>query len=182
MPVFDTEVQIRAADGETVLPAGEKGEIWARGPQIADGYHDDPVRTAEQFRDGWLRTGDLAWRDEDGWVFLAGREKDMLIYKGYNVYPHLLEEILGTHPAVAQSSVVGAAKEGVGEIPVAFVITRPGADKAPGLADALMAYVAERVAPYHRVRELHLVDALPVSPTGKVLKRELRARLDRPSP
>ncbi len=99
VPLFDTEVEVRSLDtGGRVLAAGERGELWVRGPQVADGYHQRPEATSEQFVDGWLRTGDIAYRDEDGFVFIADRAKDMLIYKGYNVYPRELD-VGGQHVA-----------------------------------------------------------------------------------
>ncbi|MEV6105831.1 class I adenylate-forming enzyme family protein [Streptomyces sp. NPDC051940] len=172
-PVFDTEIEIRGLLGtDGALPTGEVGEIWARGPQIADGYHGAPELTAEQFRDGWLRTGDLGCFDEHGLLRIVGRAKDMLIYKGYNVYPTQLEELLSAHPAVAQVAVVGAARSDAGEIPVAYVVRTPGGSGTS--AEELMAYVAERVAPYQKVRELHFLDSLPTSAAGKILKTELR--------
>ncbi|AZK97756.1 MULTISPECIES: class I adenylate-forming enzyme family protein [Streptomyces] len=177
-----TELEIRAEDGTTVRPVGEAGEIWVRGPQVTDGYQDEPGLTAEQFVDGWLRTGDIGRLDTDGFLFLVGRAKDMLIYKGYNVYPQPLEDVLCSHPAVSQASVVGRPDPVAGEIPVAFVVLEPAArDRAAhsdAFIDELLAHVAERVAPYQRVREARLVDALPLTPTGKVLKTELRRRLD----
>ncbi|SEL79806.1 AMP-binding protein [Streptacidiphilus jiangxiensis] len=176
-----TELQLRAEDGETVLPQGATGEIWARGPQITDGYQDEPELTAAQFVDGWLRTGDLGHFDENGFLFLVGRAKDMLIYKGYNVYPQPLEELLCSHPAVAQASVVGRKAPEVGEIPVGFVVLRPNAaaeaERGQAFLDEVMAHVAAQVAPYQKVRELHVVPALPLTPTGKILKTELRKRL-----
>ncbi len=98
----------------------------------------------------------------------------MIIYKGYNVYPAHLEEILGTHPAVARSAVVGIARADVDEIPVAFVVPHPSEQPGPVLADDLMHHVGDRVAPYQRLREVHFVEDLPLSPTGKVLKSALR--------
>ncbi|MEU6577914.1 AMP-binding protein [Streptomyces sp. NPDC046805] len=175
-PVFDTEIEIRAVGGGSALPVGETGEVWARGPQIAEGYHGRPELTAEQFRDGWLHTGDLGRFDEGGWLFLVGRTKDMLIYKGYNVYPTPLEEILHRHPAVAQASVVGAPHPDAGEIPVAYVVLRAGQVEGPELAAELMEFVAGRVAPYQRVRRVEFLAELPVSAAGKVLKTELRRR------
>ncbi|MEV0084761.1 class I adenylate-forming enzyme family protein [Saccharopolyspora sp. NPDC050642] len=171
----NTVVELRDEEGEPV-PAGQAGEIWAHGPQIADGYHNAPEQTAAQFVDGWLRTGDLGRFDDRGNLHVVGRCKDMIIYKGYNVYPVQLEEILGSHPEVAQSAVVGAPQPGVGEIPIAFVVPRTPAPD-PDLAERLAAFVAERVAPYQRIREVRLVDELPLTPTGKVLKRELRRQL-----
>ncbi|WP_030257770.1 class I adenylate-forming enzyme family protein [Streptomyces violens] len=170
----DTELSIRdLLDPERELPAGETGELWARGPQITDGYQGHPELTAEQYAGGWLRTGDIGRLDERGHLFLSGRAKDMLIYKGYNVYPLHLEDILAGHPAVAAAAVIGAPAADAGEIPAAYVVLRNG---AAATAEELMAYVAERVAPYQRVRELYFTEALPVSAAGKVLKTALRER------
>lgn len=176
IPLFDTEVELRDKSGRTVAD-GEVGELWVRGPQVTDGYQSHPELTAHQFRDGWLVTGDLGRRDENGFLFIVGREKDMVIYKGYNVYPQPLEEILCSHPAIAQAAVVGRKDAAAGEIPVGFVVLAPDVQSGSDLADEVMAYLAERVAPYQKVRELHIVDALPVTPTGKVLKSDLRAQL-----
>lgn len=170
----DTELAIHdLLDPERELPAGETGELWARGPQITDGYHGRDDLTSDQFRDGWLRTGDIGHLDDRGFLFLSGRAKDMLIYKGYNVYPLHLEDILAGHPAVASAAVIGVPRPEAGEIPVAYVVLRTGASAT---AKELMAYVADRVAPYQRVRELHFLAALPVSAAGKILKTELRSQ------
>lgn len=173
-PLFDTEISIRDLATGQEVPTGETGEVWARGPQISDGYSGHPELTAEQFVDGWLRTGDLGRVDDEGWLYLVGRAKDMLIYKGYNVYPTPLESHLASHPAVAQASVIGAPSEEVGEIPVAYVVLRAGHEPSDELAEDLMAFVAARVAPYARVREIVFIDALPVSAAGKILKTDLR--------
>ncbi|WP_370617708.1 class I adenylate-forming enzyme family protein [Mumia sp. Pv 4-285] len=175
VPLFDTEVEIRDTDGQ-VLPDGVVGELWVRGPQVADGYEGHPELSAAQFRDGWLATGDSG-RSEDGFLYLVGRSKDLIIYKGYNVYPQPLEEILCSHPAVYQAAVVGQHSEAVGEIPVGFVVLRPGAQSYDGLAEEIMAHLADKVAPYQRVREVHVLEALPVTPTGKIRKVDLRERL-----
>ncbi|GHG36985.1 class I adenylate-forming enzyme family protein [Streptomyces zaomyceticus] len=180
--VFDTRIEIRSPDAKTVLAAGETGEVWASGPQVADGYHGQPELTAEQFADGWLRTGDMGRLDEHGHLFLVGRAKDMIIYKGYNVYPQPLEEILCSHPAVAQAAVVGAPSESAGEVPAAFVVLRSGVEPGDGFGVELMGYVAERVAPYQKVRELRVTDSLPLTPTGKILKTALRDRLTEGAP
>ncbi|MFE7156395.1 class I adenylate-forming enzyme family protein [Streptomyces sp. NPDC057636] len=178
LALFDTEIEIRDMDGVTPMARGEKGEVWVRGPQITAGYLGHPELTAGQYVDGWLRTGDLGTYDEQGWLSLVGRAKDMLIYKGYNVYPGPLENILREHPAVAQASVVGRPHPEHGEIPVAFVSLKSEAGGADSAATAgeLMAYVAERVAPYQRIRDAVIVDELPLSATGKILKTELRKR------
>jgi long-chain acyl-CoA synthetase len=138
------------------------------------GYKDRPEETAAALVDGWLRTGDVGVLDDDGYLRIVDRKKDMLIYKGYNVFPRELEELLFARPGVVGAAVVGRPDPMVGELPVAFVVA-PGLDEAG--AEALMAAVNEQVVPYKRLRELHLVDAIPVSAAGKVLKRELRKRL-----
>lgn len=172
-PLPDTEVEIRDAGG-AVLPAGETGEIWVRGPQVAAGYKAHPALTAEQFVDGWLRTGDVGRLDEEGFLFVSDRLKDMLIYKGYNVYPRELEELLVRHPDVDAAAVIGVPDAAVGEIPVAFVV--PARIGAPIDVDGLMAWVAEQVLPYKKIRGIHIVDSLPANAAGKILKTELRAR------
>src|SRR5690606_22307982 len=106
IPVFDTEVKIVPLEGgEEPLPPGEVGEICVRGPQVMIGYYNKPEETANVLKDGWMHTGDVGYMDEDGYVFIVDRKKDMLIYKGYNVYPRELEEILFRHPAVANAAV-----------------------------------------------------------------------------
>lgn len=207
VPLADTQLEVRSADGSEVLPAGHEGELWVRGPQVTAGYADAPELTAAQFIDGWLRTGDVASIDAEGFVRIHDRAKDMLLYKGYNVYPRELEDILSAHPNVAQAAVVGRPDADVGEVPIAFIVHRPDAPQAdasqasapqdsaaqasadqagtsqptsaPGDADAqaLMDWFAGQVLPYQKVREVHFVDALPTSTAGKVLKTELRARL-----
>ncbi|WP_433556901.1 class I adenylate-forming enzyme family protein [Pseudonocardia xinjiangensis] len=175
-PVPDTEVRIVDPAGEdlTPLPTGEAGEVCIRGPQVMVGYKDRPEENAATLVDGWLRTGDVGVLDEDGYLSIVDRKKDMLLYKGYNVYPRELEELLFTRAGVVGAAVVGRPDPQVGELPVAFVV-------APGFGDAeataLMEAVNTQVLPYKRLREVHLVDEIPVSAAGKVLKRELRERL-----
>ncbi|GAB2753023.1 class I adenylate-forming enzyme family protein [Amycolatopsis magusensis] len=176
VPLADTEVKIVAAEGgEEPLPTGSRGEVCLRGPQVMAGYHNRPEETADVLRDGWLHTGDIGTLDEDGYLSLVDRKKDLLLYKGYNVYPRELEELLAAQPAVAVAAVVGRPDEAVGELPVAFVV------RAAGHADAteadLMATVNGLVLPYKRLRELHFVEKLPVSGAGKILKRKLREQL-----
>jgi long-chain acyl-CoA synthetase len=175
LPVFDTEVEIRPqGDATGTVGTNERGELWVRGPQVTDGYLGHPEITAEQYVDGWLATGDIAYRDDDGYLFIADRAKDMLIYKGYNVYPRELEEILVTHPSVSTAAVVGREVGATGQEPVAFVVPVAGADLDE---DELMAYVAERVLPYKKIRDVVVLDALPTSAAGKILKTDLRSQL-----
>jgi len=175
VPIFDTDVRIVGADGEPVA-AGERGEVWIRGPQVMAGYHNRPDATAEVLVDGWLRTGDIGTLDEDGYLSIVDRMKDMLIYKGYNVYPRELEELLAAQPGVLAAAVVGKPDDSVGELPVAFVV--PASPSTT--AESVMAAINEQVVPYKRLRDVLIVDQIPVSAAGKVLKRELRARLRGP--
>jgi long-chain acyl-CoA synthetase len=159
VPVFDTEVKL------------VDGEVCIRGPQVMRGYHNRADATAEVLdADGWLRTGDIGVIDDDGYLTIVDRKKDMLIYKGYNVYPRELEEVLFQHPAVANAAVVGKRDVAVGELPVAFVVlTDPSSDPRE-----VLDWVNGRVTPYKKLRDIRVVDAIPVSAAGKVLRRELR--------
>ena len=173
VPIFDTEIRVVDLDGAPVA-TGERGEVGIRGPQVMQGYLHAPDATAEVLADGWLRTGDIGTVDADGYLSIVDRAKDMLLYKGYNVFPRELEELLHAHPAVAGAAVVGRPDPEVGELAVAFVVLVP--DSAV-TAVQLQEHVNAQVVPYKKLREVHLVDAIPVSAAGKVLRRELRAGL-----
>jgi long-chain acyl-CoA synthetase len=173
VPVFDTEIKVIPAEGGDPLPAGEPGEVCIRGPQVMLGYHNRPDETAATLVDGWLHTGDIGIIDEDGYLAIVDRKKDMLIYKGYNVYPRELEELLIAHPGVAMAAVVGRKDIEVGELPVAFVVPA----KPDTTAEQVLADINEQVVPYKRLREVILTDQIPISAAGKILKRELRDRL-----
>ncbi|AXL90151.1 4-coumarate--CoA ligase family protein [Streptomyces sp. CB09001] len=155
------------------LPAGESGEILIRGPQIMKGYLGRPDATAALIdTDGWLHTGDVGHADSDGWLFVVDRVKELIKYKGFQVAPAELEALLLTHPGIADTAVIGEYDDDGNEVPHAFVVRQPA---APGLAEGeIMMYVAERVAPYKRVRRVTFVDAVPRAASGKILRRELR--------
>ena len=177
VPLPDTEISIRPLGGGDPLPAGERGEVCIRGPQVMRGYAGRPDATAEAIDpDGWFHTGDVGVLDGDGYLAIVDRTKDMLLYKGYNVFPRELEELLYATAGVGAAAVVGRPDPGAGELPVAYVVRRADADGAALTAEGLMATVNEQVTPYQRLRDVVFVDALPVSPAGKVLKRELSAR------
>jgi len=162
---------VDVASGEDLGP-GEDGEVWIRGPQVMRGYLGDEASTADTLdADGWLHTGDIGHADEDGWFYLVDRLKELIKYKGFQVAPAELEALLLTHPAVADVAVVPIADEDAGEVPKAFVVAREEL-----AADALMTWVAERVAPHKRVRAIEWVDEIPRSPSGKILRRVLRDR------
>jgi acyl-CoA synthetase (AMP-forming)/AMP-acid ligase II len=169
-PVPGIEVRIVAPDGRA-LPRGEIGELHVRGPNVMLGYYRDPDLTADVIdRDGWFNTGDLARQSGDDCLFIVGRTKELIIRSGFNVYPVEVEGVLGQHPAVAQSAVVGRAVPGNEEV-VAFVELRAGGAATPA---ELRAFAAERLAPYKVPAEIVVLPGLPASATGKVLKAKLR--------
>jgi acyl-CoA synthetase (AMP-forming)/AMP-acid ligase II len=143
-----------------------------RGPQFMKGYLNRPDATAEAFHpDGWYRSGDIGYVDEDGFAYIVDRLKELIKYKGYQVAPAELEAVLVTHPEVADAAVIPSPDAEAGEVPKAFVVPRAPA-QAPQ-PEQLMAWVAERVAPYKRIRRLEYVDHIPKSPSGKILRRML---------
>ena len=159
--------------GQDVGP-GEGGEIWIRGPQVMKGYLGRPEETAAMIdADGWLHTGDIGRVDDDGWLFVVDRVKELIKYKGYQVAPAELEAVLLTHPDVADAAVIGVYDEEGNEVPKAFVVRAPG---STATEEDVMAYVAERVAPYKKVRRVEFIDAVPKAASGKILRRELRAK------
>jgi long-chain acyl-CoA synthetase len=177
VPVFDTEITIRPLGGGDPLPAGERGEVCIRGPQVMRGYWRRPDATAESIdAEGWFHTGDVGILDEDGYLAIVDRTKDMLLYKGYNVFPRELEEHLFGVPGVAGAAVVGRPDEEAGELPVAYVVRKGDGDGAALTRESVMAAVNEHVTPYKRLRDVVFIDAIPVSAAGKVLKRELAQR------
>ncbi len=151
-------------------PAGEPGEICVRSPMVMQGYWGGPGLTAETIRDGWLRTGDIGRIDEDGYLYVVDRTKDLIIRGGFNVFPRDVEEALLEHPAVHQAAVVGRPDAVHGEEVVAFV----AGEVAP---DEVVAFAKSRIGGYKYPREVHVLDALPLTPIGKVDRKALRARL-----
>jgi acyl-CoA synthetase (AMP-forming)/AMP-acid ligase II len=172
-PLVDTEC--RLVDPETGEDAaeGERGELWIRGPQVMAGYLNNAEATAATIdEDGWLHTGDIATRDEDGFYAIVDRLKELIKYKGFQVPPAELEGLLITHPDVADVAVIGVPDEEAGELPKAFVVPASG-DVDP---DALKAFVAEQVSPQKQIRLVEQIDEIPKSPSGKILRRVLKDR------
>lgn len=174
--IAGTEMRVVSLDDpHKDLPAGEPGEILIRGPQVMKGYLGRPDATADMIDpDGWLHTGDVGRVDEDGWLFVVDRVKELIKYKGFQVAPAELEALLLTHPGIADAAVIGAHDDDGNEIPHAFVVRQPTADGLTG--GDVTAYVAERVAPYKRVRAVTFVEDVPRAASGKILRRQLRER------
>ncbi|MDP2824811.1 MAG: AMP-binding protein [Sulfuritalea sp.] len=169
-----TGIQVRVADAaDQPLPAGEIGEILVRGDTVMAGYWNNPDASAETLRNGWLHTGDVGSMDEDGFLTLKDRSKDVIISGGSNIYPREVEEVLLRHPSVSEVSVVGQADPEWGEIVVAFIVPR---GPAPDSAD-LDALCLDNIARFKRPRRYMVVDSLPKNSTGKVLKTRLRELL-----
>ena len=169
LPVPGTDFKITAFDTGTLLPLGAEGEIVVRSPSMLKSYWNKPEATAASLRDGWFYTGDIGLLDEDGFLHFLGRRKEMLKVNGMSVFPAEIEALLGQHPAVVGSGVVGRADEARGQAPVAFVLT----DARAGLTEeALVDWCRQNMATY-KVPTVHLVESLPMTATGKVKKEEL---------
>ena len=171
-PVSNTECRVVDPATRRDVEPGQDGEVLIRGPQVMRGYFNRPDETrATLDEDGWLHTGDIGHVDADGDLFIVDRLKELIKYKGMQVAPAELEAVLLSHPAVADAAVVAMNDDEAGEIPRAFVVLKGAAS-----ADDLMAYVASRVAAYKKVRRVDVIDAIPKSPSGKILRRVLRER------
>jgi long-chain acyl-CoA synthetase len=159
-------------DADGALPVGEIGEVCVRGPNVMQGYYGLPEETAQALRHGWLHTGDMGRLDADRYLYIVERKKDLIIRGGFNIYPREVEEVLYAHPAVAEAAVVGMRDPLMGEDVLAFVALKRGA-----IADAaaLIDFCQERLAKYKCPKQVRFVDALPKSPIGKILRKELRS-------
>ncbi|MGW0862391.1 4-coumarate--CoA ligase family protein [Streptomyces sp. NPDC002611] len=172
--IAGTEMRVVSLDDPGKdLPAGESGEILIRGPQVMKGYLGRPDATAAMIDpDGWLHTGDVGHVDDDGWLFVVDRVKELIKYKGFQVAPAELEALLLTHPGIADAAVIGRYDDDGNEVPHAYVVRQPS---AAGLSEAeIMMFVAERVAPYKRIRHVTFIVGIPRAASGKILRRQLR--------
>jgi long-chain acyl-CoA synthetase len=173
-PIWGVEVEVAdqtVDDRIDLLPAGRLGEIVVRGHNVFAGYLDDPAATAEAIVDGWFRTGDIGTIDEDGFISIVDRKKDLIIRGGFNVYPREVEEVLARHPCVAQVAVIGVPDDEMGEEICAVVTVTE-----PLEPEELVAWSRERLGRHKYPRRVEVVEALPMGPSHKVLKRELRTR------
>lgn len=158
-------------EGKREMKTGEPGELAVRGPNIFQGYWKHPEDTKLALRDGWLYTGDIAWMDDEGYVFILDRKKEMIKYRGYQIAPAELEAIIMEHAAVKDCAVVGIPEENLGEIPKAFIVKKEGVTLS---AEEVMAFVAERVAPYKKIRDVSFIHEVPKNQSGKILRRVLK--------
>jgi long-chain acyl-CoA synthetase len=162
MKIFD--------DNDREVGDGELGEIVLRGPNIFKGYYKNAEATATAFANGWFHTGDIGYRDADGFFYIADRKSDMIIRGGENIYPREIDDVLYTHPAVAHAAVIGVPDELYGEEVAAFVVLEDGSQVKE---DELIAFCREHLADFKCPKTIHFVDDIPKGPTGKLLKREL---------
>ena len=172
-PIPHQQLRIVNESGED-LPANQDGELWIKGPNVMRGYYRDPEATAAVLTpDGWFKTGDIARIDDDGFLAITGRKKEMIIMAGEKIAPGEIEDVIRKHPAVLLVAVVGVKDPNRGEVPVAFVQLEPGLPQIPTAQD-IRVFVRSRLAPYKTPRDVYFVDDMPRSPTGKILKRALR--------
>lgn len=172
VPIYDTVVRIVDDDGND-LPAGQIGEITIEGPQVFAGYWNKPEETAKALSGGRLRTGDVGYMDDDGWFYIIDRKKDQINAGGYKIWPREVEDVLYEHPAVREACVVGVPDPYRGETVKAFVSLRPSVMATP---EELIAFTRERLAAYKCPRHIEILDEIPKTTSGKILRRELRAR------
>jgi long-chain acyl-CoA synthetase len=170
VPIPGVEMKLVQPDWSEVTDPDGVGEIAIKGHNVMKGYYGRPEATEEVIQDGWFRTGDLARKDSDGWYYIVDRAKDMIIRGGFNVYPREVEEVLLTHPEVSLCAVIGVPHPSHGEEVKAVVIRTPGSTLTE---DELVAWAKEQMASYKYPRIVQFVDSLPMTATGKILKREL---------
>jgi fatty-acyl-CoA synthase len=168
-------VALLDAEGNEV-PQGEPGEICVRGPLVMKGYKDMPEQTAEAFADGWLHTGDVGKLDEDGFLYIVDRTKDMIVTGGFNVFPREVEDVLTTHEAVGQVVVIGVPDDQWGEAVKAVVVLKPGFEASDDLATSMQALVKEAKGSVQSPKTVDFVDAIPLTPVGKPDKKAVRAQ------
>lgn len=173
IPVSDTDIKvISPEDGVTEVKPGERGELLIKGPQIMQGYWENPEETANQLKDGWLHTGDVVIQDEDGYLFIVDRTKDMIIASGYNVYPREIDEVVFQHPKVSEAVAIGIPDEYRGETVKVFVTLKPG---ETATEQEILDFCEDKLAPYKRPKTVEFRQDIPKSAVGKILRKVLRA-------
>ena len=174
-PVPGTELQVvDLEDGERVLPLGQRGEFRVRGPQMMQDYRKRPDETKTALRDGWMYTGDIGYVDDEGFLFLVDRKKDMVIVGGFNVYPREVDEVLFKHPKIREAATVGKRDPRLGEVLIAFVVLDAGATLTE---NEFFDYCKTEMVKYKRPVEVRFVEALPKTGTNKINRRALREQV-----
>lgn len=175
IPEIDTEIAVFDPEKDVEVPIGVVGELRAKGPQIMKGYWNKPEETAKAFSKGWLCTGDLGYMDENGMVYFVDRLKDVIKVSGFQVWPMEVEDVLCSHPAVLEAAVVGIPNEYHGEVPKAYVVLKSNY-KGKITEDELIKYCEEKLAKYKVPKKIEFLNELPKTPSGKILRRELRLK------
>jgi long-chain acyl-CoA synthetase len=173
VPLPETDMKIvDLENGTSEVPSGEHGEIIFKGPQVTQGYYQMPEETAQAMKNGWLYTGDIGKMDEDGYLYVIDRKKDMIIASGYNIYPRDIDEVLFAHPKIAQACAIGIPDKYRGETVKAFIVLKPGQEMK---AEEVIEYCKTKLAAYKVPKIVEFIDELPNSSAGKILRKELRA-------
>jgi long-chain acyl-CoA synthetase len=176
VPIIDTDARIVNPDTLKELEPGEIGELLIKGPQVMMGYWKNPEETKKTIIDGWLRTGDLAKMDEQGYFYIEGRAKDIIKYKGYKVMPREVEEKLYEHPAILEVGVVSAPDANIGETIKAYVVLKPEYKDGKITEREIIEWAKERLAAYKYPRQVEFINILPRTAVGKIFRRKLRER------
>jgi long-chain acyl-CoA synthetase len=172
-PMVNTEVKLIKENGDEMKTPGEIGEIWVRSQGLMAGYYEDPKATSETIVDGWLRSGDLASLDEDGYLYIVDRKKEIIICGGENISPREVEEVLYTHPAILEAAIIGIPDDHWGEIVKALIVLKKGAKVS---AEEIIFHCKTNLASYKKPRSVEFLDSFPKTPLGKIDKRKLRER------
>lgn len=172
VPLPNTDLRIVDVDDPTKeMPQGEAGEVLFKGPQVMKGYYKKPEETAAVLKDGWLHTGDIGFLDEDGYLTIVDRKKDMIVASGYNIFPQEIDEVLFEHPKILEACTIGVPDKYRGEAPKSYVVLKEGETLAP---EEIIEFLKERLAPYKVPKQIEFIDALLKTAVGKVLRRELK--------
>ena len=174
IPMADNDFRlVDVENGVEDVKPGEPGELLVKGPTVMKEYWNNPEETRNQLRDGWLHTGDIAQVDEDGFIFIVDRKKDMIVASGYNIFPQEIADVLFEHPKILEACTIGVPDKYRGEAPKSYVVLKEGETLAP---EEIIDFLKERRAPYQGPKQIEFSDALPKTAVGKVLRRELKER------
>src|SRR5258706_3963248 len=182
LPLPNVDAAIMNPETGELLPVGAEGEIVVKGPNIMKGYWKRQEETEATFKNGWMRTGDLGRRDEEGYFYIMDRAKDLIIASGFNVYPREVEEVLFMHPAVQEAAVIGVPDPYRGETVAAFIVLKPGFEQSDATRQDILAFCKKEMTPYKVPKVLEFRDSFPKTLVGKVLRRELRGTINKPDP